>query len=123
MEQQIVLLTVSRFHQCEYCMAAHSVVAKMQSVPDEVVNAIRNDKVMVNTQWQALRRLTENLVLTRGYPDSESLQAFLDEGYAPEQVLEIVLGIALKTLSNYSNHLAETEVDEVLLSAQWKRPK
>ncbi len=32
-ERQVVILTASRFYECRYCMAVHSVVAGMQKIP------------------------------------------------------------------------------------------
>jgi len=118
-EQQLILLTVSRYHECAYCMAAHSAIAKMQSVPKEIIEAIRNDEDLSNPKLAALRNLTENMVATRGNPDESVLKEFLEVGYDDSQVLEIILGISMKILSNYTNHVAETELDEMMEPERW----
>lgn len=118
-EQQLILLTVSRYNECEYCMAAHSAIAKMQSVPKEVIEAIRNDEDLTDPKLAALRNLTNNMVATRGNPDESLLKEFLVAGYDDSQILEIILGISMKTLSNYTNHIAETELDEMMEPERW----
>ena len=67
----------------------------------------------------ALRNLTENMVATRGNPDESVLKEFLEVGYDDSQVLEIILGISMKILSNYTNHVAETELDEMMEPERW----
>lgn len=57
-EQQIVLLTVSHFHECNYCVAAHSTIAGMQNVNSDVIQAIRNDQPLNDKKLEALRHFT-----------------------------------------------------------------
>ncbi len=113
-EQHVVLLTVSRFHGCNYCMAAHSGSAKMKGISDEVVQAIRSDTPISDDRLEALRVLTHELVETRGMPSETAINHFLEQGYSSAQILDILVGIAQKTLSNYTNHLAKTPIDDVL---------
>lgn len=47
------------------------------------------------------------------------LQKFVDAGYLERQVLDIVLALAVKTLSNYSNHLFGTQLDERFAAYEW----
>jgi alkylhydroperoxidase family enzyme len=53
----------------------------------------------------------------------QDLQAFLAAGFSERQVLEIILAIAVKTISNYSNHVFHTEVDPVFAACRWGTPK
>ena len=76
------------------------------------LDAIRGDQAVANEKLEALRRFTKTLVAKRGYATESEVKAFLDAGYKPEQVLEVVLGIAAKTLTNYSNHLVGTPLDD-----------
>ncbi len=119
-EQQIVLLTVSHFHECRYCVAAHTVIAGMQKVDDAVVQAIRDDLPIADDKLQALRHFTQLLVENRGWLPDEDVQVFIDAGYTQQHVLDILVGIAQKTLSNYTNHLAGTPLDEAFNPAAWQ---
>jgi AhpD family alkylhydroperoxidase len=111
-ERQVVLLTVSSENRCEYCVAAHSVIAAVQKVPGEVVGAIRDGGPIPDAKLEALRRFTAAVVASRGRPAEADTSAFLAPGYGKQQVLEVVLGVGLKTLSNYTNHIAATPLDQ-----------
>ncbi|MCC7428693.1 MAG: carboxymuconolactone decarboxylase family protein [Alphaproteobacteria bacterium] len=120
-ERQIVLLTTSYANDCEYCIAAHSVISQMQKVPDDVVQAIRAGRPISDTKLDALRRFTGAVVTSRGWPSDADTDAFLNAGYERRHVLEVVLGIGMKTLSNYANHIAETPLDQAFASAAWSK--
>ena len=110
-ERQIVLLTVSFENECAYCMVAHSGIAKLQKVDEEIITALQEGKPLVDDKLEALRLFTREIITTRGWPSEEAKNNFLEVGYDPSVMLEVVLGVALKTLSNYTNHLADTELD------------
>lgn len=122
-EKQVVLLTVSRLNECEYCVAAHSTIAAMSKVPEKVVEALRTDKPIDDPKLEALRRFTHQVVETRGWPDTDEFDAFFAAGYVREQVLEVVLGVAMKTMSNYTNHIAGTRLDDAFAPARWTAPE
>lgn len=118
-EKQVVLLAVSRFHECRYCMAAHSLAADMQNVPGDVVEAIRNDQPIPDTRLEALRRFVTSLVEQRGWLPQAEFDAFLSAGYSPAQLLDVLVGVAQKTLSNFTNHIAATPLDQPLTARAW----
>ncbi len=123
-EQEVVFLTISRENDCEYCMAAHSMVGeKMSGVPAAVLNALRSGLPLPDAKLQALSAFTRIMVASRGKPVRQDLQAFLAAGFSERQVLEIILAIAVKTISNYSNHVFHTEVDPVFAAYRWETPK
>ena len=117
-ERQVVLLTVSYENECTYCVAAHSVIAGMQKVPEGVVQAIRNNSPIADGRLEALRRYTSAVVNKRGWPTESDTAAFDAAGYTPQQALEVVLGVGLKTLSNYMNHVAHTPLDQAFQRIQ-----
>lgn len=61
-ERQVVILTASRFNECRYCMAAHSVVAGMQQIPADVIEAIRNDDPIADARLETLRKTVSAMV-------------------------------------------------------------
>ena len=120
-EQEVVLLTISRFNACTYCMAAHSMIAdKMSKVPTDVLEALRTGGPIPDARLAALSLFTHVLLVQRGNPTSEQLNDFKVGGYSDRQVLEIILAIAVKTLSNYCNHLFHTEVDAPFQRYLWQ---
>ena len=121
-ERQVVLLTVSAENGCEYCMAAHSAIAGMQHVDQGVISALRDGKPIADAKLESLRFLAAETVRTRGWPSSDAVSRFTGAGYSPAQALEVVLGVGLKTLSNYANHLAATPLDAAFAPVKWSKP-
>jgi alkylhydroperoxidase family enzyme len=105
----------------EYCVAAHSVIAGMQQVPGDVVGAIREGKPIADAKLEALRRFTSAVTKTRGRPAEDDSRAFLATGFTQAQILEVVLGVGMKTLSNYTNHIAGTPLDSAFAKAAWSK--
>ena len=118
-ERQVVNLAASRFNECHYCMAAHSVFAGLQKVPAEVIEAIRNDHPIADSKLEALRTFTTAAVEKRGWLSDDNIAAFLAAGYSKAQILEVILGISFRTLSNYTNHIADTPLDDAFASEAW----
>lgn len=113
-EQEVVFLTISRDNSCEYCMAAHGMLAEnVSGVPAAVLAALRAGKPLPDAKLHALSNFTRIMLASRGTPSPEQLQTFLAAGYSERHVLNVILAIAVKTISNYSNHLFHTEVDGV----------
>ena len=122
-EQEVVFLTISVENECTYCVAAHSVLADRASgVPAEVTDAIRNRRQAGDDRLRALHETTLELVRSRGWPSAESVRAFVDAGYTERQLLYLVLAASVKLISNYANHLFDTQVDTAFASRKWTPP-
>lgn len=119
-EQEVVFLTISRENGCNYCMAAHSMIAeKVSKVSADVLGALRSDASIADPRLAALSTFTSHMFATRGRPTAANLKAFLSAGYKEAQVLEIVLALAVKTLSNYANHVNNPKVDDPFAAYAW----
>jgi uncharacterized peroxidase-related enzyme len=122
-EQQVVLLTVSVANGCEFCVAAHSMIAKqMVGVDEAVVTAIRDQVTIADSQLQALAAFTREAVEARGWVNGGPVEEFIAAGYTKEQAVDVILGVSMKTLSNYANHLTGTTTNEEFSSEAWQRP-
>lgn len=122
-ERQVVLLTASVENGCEFCVAAHSMIArKVAKAPDDVVDALRNRTTVPDARLQALSSFTRSMVKERGWVAGAPLEAFLKAGFTHQQALEVVLGVSMKTLSNYANHLTGTLTNKEFSSEAWHRP-
>jgi uncharacterized peroxidase-related enzyme len=119
-EQETVLLSVSFENGCEYCMAAHSAVGRMKGLPEDAVAALRSGDPLRDTRLNALSRFTRAVVRERGWPSADDVQAFLDAGFTPQNLLEVLVGVTMKTLSNYTNNLADTPLDEAFAKHAWQ---
>lgn len=118
-ERQIVLMATSRENACYYCMAAHSTVSQMQNVPADVLEALRNDTPIADPKLQALQAFTVRIHATRGNVTEADLDAFHAAGYTKGNILDVILGTGLKTMSNYTNHIAETPLDAPFQANAW----
>lgn len=120
-EQEVVFLTISRENGCHYCVAAHSFVADaMSKVPADVTDAIRDGRDIPDAKLQALSAYTKSVLTSRGHPCQASTAAFLAAGYSEVHILNIVQAIAVKTMSNYANHLFGTPLDDVFSGRAWQ---
>jgi len=122
-EQQVILLAVSRYNQCEYCVGAHSAISAMEKLPADVIESIRSDEPIADSKLEALRTFTTRVVDQRGWLSDEDIGDFLAAGYSRAQILEVVLGVAMKTISNYTNHIAGTELDAAFADFAWRAPR
>lgn len=120
-EQTVVWQSINVEHGCHYCVPAHTGIAKQMDVDDAITDALRNETSLPTAKLETLREFTLSVVRQRGHVDDEAVRAFLDAGFTRRQVLEVVLGIAQKTMSNYVNHLAETPVDEPFQKFEWHK--
>ena len=121
-ERQVALLAISRFNDCRYCVAAHTAIAGMQNVPAEVVNAIRDDREIDDPKLEALREFSTAMVEKRGWVSAIDVENFLAAGYTKANVLDVILAVSFKTLTNYTNHVAETPLDEAFAARAWAPP-
>jgi uncharacterized peroxidase-related enzyme len=111
-ERQLVLLAASVANRCDYCTAAHSTVLKgMLDVSPDIVAAVRANRPLANRRHDALVNLARAMVVTRGEVPEHALKAYFDAGYRTDQVAEVLVGVALKTLSNYTSHLSPPDID------------
>lgn len=120
-EQTVVWQSINVENECHYCVPAHTGIANMMKVPEEITEALRNETPLPDEKLEALREFTLAVVRKRGNVTRDDLQAFYDAGYGKQQVLEVILGVAQKTMSNYVNHIAETPIDEPFKKFEWKK--
>jgi AhpD family alkylhydroperoxidase len=113
MGRQIILLAASVENHCNYCIAMHSMILKGDlRTPPEIVSAVRNNDLLPDAKLNALVTLVKELVRERGHAKRETIQNFLAAGYRKQQVMELLLGIALKTINNYLEHILPAPMDQ-----------
>jgi len=121
-EQEVVFLSMSYENGCEYCMAAHNLIAdRMSKLPKEITNAIRNNTEIVDEKLRALSEFSKAIIIKRGYPSEEEIAKFLSAGYTKSHILGIIAGVAVKIMSNYTNHIFDIPVDKAFNSRKWTK--
>ena len=119
-ELTVIWQSVNVEHACHYCVPAHTGIAKAMKVDDAITDALRDSTPLPNERLEALRTFTLAMVRERGDVDEAAVQAFLDAGFTKRQVLEVILGVSQKVMSNYTNHLAQTPVDAPFEKFAWR---
>ncbi|MFC5623106.1 carboxymuconolactone decarboxylase family protein [Algoriphagus winogradskyi] len=118
-ELTVVWQTINVEHECHYCVPAHTGIAKMMKVDDAITEALRDGTALPNSKLQVLHETTLAMVRKRGNLLDEEVAAFYAAGYGERHLLEIILGLSQKIISNYTNHLAETPVDKPFEKYAW----
>lgn len=119
-EKQIVLLATSYVNGCNYCMAVHSTIGQMHNVPQDVIDALRNNKPIADAKLETLRKFANAVVEKRGWISVSEVEDFQSAGYSKAQLLEVVVGVTQKTLSNYINHIVKTPLDAAFEPNKWE---
>jgi len=118
-EITVVWQTINVEHECHYCVPAHTAIAYSMKVDPVVINALRDRDELPTRKLQVLHLTTLSLVRNRGHLREQELADFFAVGYERRHLLEIILGISQKVISNYSNHQADTPVDEPFQKFEW----
>jgi alkylhydroperoxidase family enzyme len=122
LEQQVVMMTSNYENRCHYCTAGHTMLMQMSKMPADVIEALREGKPLADPKLQALRSFAGDLLAARGHVGDARLQVFLDAGYNRRQALEVLTGLATKLISNFTNALAHTELDDPVKPLAWTHP-
>lgn len=120
-ELTVVWQTINVEHECHYCVPAHTYIANSMNVDPAITEALRERKPMPNEKLQTLHQTTLAIVRNRGRLSEAETDAFYAAGYEKRQLLEIVLGLSQKVMSNYVNHIAETPVDPPFEKFAWEK--
>lgn len=121
-ERQVVYLTANFENECNYCVPWHSMLAKQAGMHASVIEALRSGARISDNKLEALRTFTRTLIANRGKATKSELQNFFDAGYTDVQALEVILGLAIKLMSNFTNSIAGTPLDKEVENLRWKKP-
>jgi uncharacterized peroxidase-related enzyme len=113
-ERHVVMQTVNLTNGCHYCVPAHAAVAARAGL-GELDAALRSAAPLRDAKLEALRTFTRAVVERRGQVGDVDVAAFEAAGYSHASILDVLLAVAMKTLSNYANHIARTPIDAVFL--------
>ena len=123
-EREVVQITAATNHGCTFCVAGHTAIAyKQGKLPEALVEALRQQRPLPDAKLDALAAFTRAVIARRGAVSPAELQAFRAAGYGEQQVLEVILGVSLATLCNFSNSLAQTELNPELAAYRWQLPE
>ena len=110
-EKEVVNLVVSELNGCNYCKAAHTAVGKMVGFTEEETIEIRRASISFNPKLNVLARLTKEIVEEKGEVSSEVKACFFEEGYNTENLVDVVMLVGDKIISNYLFALVKVPID------------
>lgn len=110
-EKHVVWQSINHAHSCHYCQPAHSAIAKMMGVDPALDAALRTGAPLTDPKLEALRVFTLAVLEARGAIPDAAVESLFAAGYGPRAVIDVLLGMAQKVLSNYTNHIARPPVD------------
>ena len=109
--RELVNLVVSQVNGCEYCLAAHTMVGKMSGFTDEQILEIRTGKAGFDPKLDALARLVKDITITRGHANQALVEAFFAAGWTKANLVDAIVVIGDKTVSNYLHSTTRVPVD------------
>ncbi|HEY8084084.1 MAG TPA: carboxymuconolactone decarboxylase family protein [Methylophilaceae bacterium] len=106
-----IALAISEINACGYCLSAHTYLGKnLAKLDDAEIEANRNGKSS-DAKADAAVHFAARVATARGHVSDDEVKAVKAAGFSDAEVVEIVLHVALTTLTNYVNEVALTEID------------
>lgn len=109
--REVVNLVVSEVNQCAYCLAAHTVIGGMVGFTPEQILEIRRGGAHWDAKLDALARLARSIAVDRGRADPAVLQAFFAAGWTAEHLVDAIVAVGDKTITNYLHAATQVPVD------------
>ncbi len=118
-ERQTILLAASVENSGRYCVAGHTLFGRSIGMQEQAINAIRSAGTVEDERLAALETFVQQLIRARGHTSAEEVAAFIQAGFSRGQIMEVVMGVTLKTFSNYVDSALGLRLDEQFATAAW----
>lgn len=110
-EREVINLITSQINDCRYCQSAHTALGKLNGFTDDQVLELRKGTASFDSKLDALVKLTEAVVEGRGKVNEEIKSNFFNAGYSEANLIDVVIVVGDKVISNYIHNLAGFEID------------
>jgi uncharacterized peroxidase-related enzyme len=110
-ERELINLVVSEVNDCLYCLSAHTVLGKMNGFSDEQILEIRSGEVSFDAKLDALAKFVRDTTIQRGKPAPESVEQLFAAGYTQANVIDILIVIGDKIVSNFLHGVTQIPID------------
>jgi uncharacterized peroxidase-related enzyme len=110
-EREIINLAVSQVNECQYCLSAHTALGKMNGFTDEQILELRQGTASFNDKFNALAGFVRNIVENRSKPDAEYVEKLFEAGYTKAQLIDIIMVIGDKVISNFLHGTTQIPID------------
>lgn len=109
--REVVNLVVSQVNECEYCLAAHTVIGGMVGFSPAQILEVRSGSASFDPKLDALARIVRSIAANRGHAGQETLDAFFAAGWTTENLVDVIVAIGDKTVTNYLHATTKVPVD------------
>ncbi len=116
-EREVINLVTSQINGCQYCQSAHTALGKMNGFTEEQIIELRQGRASWDTKFDALVKFTASVVENRGNATEETKEAFFTAGYTEANMIDVVITVGDKVISNYIHNLTGFEIDFPLAPA------
>ena len=110
-EREVVNLLVSQLNGCNYCKAAHTAIGKMMGFTEEQTQEIRRANITFDAKLNALAKVVKEIVENKGEVSGSTMKAFYHQGYTIENLVDVVINVGDKIMTNYMFALAKVPID------------
>ena len=110
-EREVINLVTSQINGCRYCQSAHTALGKMNGFTEDQIIELRKGSASFDSKLDALVKFTASVVENKGNATQESKDAFFDAGYTEANLIDVVIVVGDKVISNYIHNLAGFEID------------
>lgn len=110
-EKEVIHLVTSQINACTYCQAAHTAIGKMNGFTEEQILEIRSGQASFDLKLNALARLTASIVSNQGNASNDAKEAFFAAGYTESNLVDVVVAIGSKIISNYIHNITQFAID------------
>lgn len=110
-EKEVINLVTSQINDCKYCQSAHTALGKMNGFSDDQILEIRQGSASFDSKLDALAKFTASAVINRGKASEETKENFFNAGYTEASMIDVVIIIGDKIISNFINNLTDIEID------------
>lgn len=110
-EKEIVNLVVSQVNDCSYCLAAHTAIGKMNGFTYDQILEIRGGEATFDAKLNALAQYVKDATENRSKPSQDSIDNLFAQGYTKASIIDIIILIGDKTISNFLHGTTQIPVD------------
>lgn len=116
-EREVINLVVSQINECQYCLAAHTALGKANGFTDEQILEIRGGEAPFDAKIDALAQFVRDITINRSKPSTEALENFFTAGYTKANLIDVIVVIGDKIISNFIHGATQVPVDFPAASA------
>ena len=108
--RELIVLAVSQNNNCQYCLSAHSAVAKNLGLKEKEIIEARKAQ-STDPKTQTILQFSKKFVDKKGFIDDQDVNQLKTAGLSDQEIGDILLVIISGIYTNYFNHLNNTPID------------